>query len=45
MKTISGEIITAKVLSIQETELTLDANHELAGETLTFEVEMMEIKD
>ena len=24
MKTISGEIITAKVLSIQETELTLD---------------------
>lgn len=45
MKTISGEIITAKVLSIQETELTLDANHELAGKTLTFEVEMMEIKD
>lgn len=45
MKTNYGGTITVKVFSIQENELTLDANHDLAGETLTFEVEMIEIKE
>jgi peptidylprolyl isomerase len=32
------------VIEVDDKEITLDANHPLAGEDLTFELEMIEIK-
>jgi peptidylprolyl isomerase len=32
------------VIAVDDKEITLDANHPLAGEDLTFELEMIEIK-
>lgn len=37
----TGQTVT--VVSIGETTATIDANHPLAGETLTFEIELVEI--
>jgi FKBP-type peptidyl-prolyl cis-trans isomerase SlyD len=37
------EIIT--VTAVQGNFVTIDSNHELAGETLTFDVEVMEVRD
>lgn len=39
----NGQQIPVVVIEITETEIVLDANHELAGQTLKFEIEMMEI--
>ena len=39
----SGETIPVTITGVSETELTLDANHELAGRDLTFEIELVEI--
>lgn len=39
----SGETIPVTITGVSETELTLDANHELAGRDLTFEIELIEI--
>jgi peptidylprolyl isomerase len=36
--------ILFRVKAISDTEVTLDANHRLAGEHLTFEIEMVEIQ-
>ena len=36
-----GMVVT--VIEVDDTEITLDANHPLAGEDLTFEVELVEI--
>lgn len=38
-----GNSLFANVVEITEEELTIDANHELAGQDLTFEVEVLSI--
>lgn len=38
-----GEGMVVTVVDLDEREVTLDANHPLAGEALTFEVELLEI--
>jgi peptidylprolyl isomerase len=43
MKVPDGEI-PLTVTEVTETHVTLDANHPLAGEKLTFEIELLEIK-
>jgi peptidylprolyl isomerase len=40
----TGVFITATVIDISEENITVDANHRLAGKTLTFEIELMKIK-
>ncbi|MDT7604643.1 MAG: hypothetical protein QOF61_2640 [Acidobacteriota bacterium] len=42
MKVPDGEI-PLTITAVTETHVTLDANHPLAGEKLTFEVELLEI--
>ncbi|MCZ4410723.1 peptidylprolyl isomerase [Cryomorphaceae bacterium 1068] len=39
----SGEQIIVTVAEIGEAEITIDANHPLAGKELTFEIELVEI--
>jgi peptidylprolyl isomerase len=38
-----GEVMVVLVTDISEQEVTLDANHPLAGHDLTFEVELLEV--
>lgn len=38
-----GRRIPVKVLKIMEEEVTLDANHPLAGEDLVFDIELVEV--
>jgi peptidylprolyl isomerase len=40
----SGETINFTVVEITDTEVTLDGNHRLAGQDLTFEIEMVSIE-
>ena len=40
-----GGQVPAKVKQTDEEKITLDLNHPLAGETLTFEVEVLDISD
>lgn len=44
MQTPEGQTIPVVVADANETEVTLDANHPLAGQELTFDVELVEIK-
>lgn len=44
LSTEDDEDFEAIVTEISDTDLTLDANHPLAGETLTFELELIQIK-
>ena len=39
------QVMPVTVVELNETEVTLDANHMLAGKDLTFAVEMVSIKD
>jgi peptidylprolyl isomerase len=39
----SGEQIIVTVSEITEAEVTIDANHPLAGKELTFDIEVVEI--
>ena len=41
----SGERLRFEVVSIQDGVATLDANHPLAGRTLTFRIELVEITE
>jgi len=38
-----GKIIFAMVTDVSESGVTLDANHPLAGEDLTFDIQLIEI--
>ncbi|NJN85311.1 MAG: peptidylprolyl isomerase [Leptolyngbyaceae cyanobacterium SL_7_1] len=38
-----GEVIPVMITEISEAEITLDANHPLAGETLIFDIELVAI--
>ncbi len=44
MQTPDGQAVPVTVTDINEAEVTLDANHMLAGKDLTFAVEVVEIK-
>ena len=43
MRKAGGEKIRRIVTTVSETSVTLDANHPLAGEDLTFDLELIEI--
>ena len=41
----NGQTFTVHVMDIREDTVVIDANHPLAGETLTFEIEVLAIRD
>ncbi len=43
MQMDDGQDIPMKVIEIEDQKVTLDANHPLAGKTLIFEVEVLEV--
>ncbi len=40
-----GQAFPARIVEIGDETIVLDANHPLAGETLTFEIELVEIEE
>ncbi|HOK55450.1 MAG TPA: peptidylprolyl isomerase, partial [Armatimonadota bacterium] len=38
-----GQVILVRITDIDETSATLDANHPLAGEDLTFDIKLVDI--
>ncbi len=40
-----GRMTVVVVTDVSETTITVDANHPLAGKDLTFEIELVEIKE
>lgn len=44
LKTAEGEIGHAKIVSIAEDAVVIDLNHPLAGKTLNFEIEIVDIE-
>lgn len=45
LMTPEGQRIPARISQVDEQQLTLDLNHPLAGESLTFEIEVVGISD
>jgi len=43
VRTDTGQVVRAQVLSLDDETVTLDLNHPLAGQALTFELELVEI--
>jgi FKBP-type peptidyl-prolyl cis-trans isomerase 2 len=39
-----GSVVEVQVVDVSDDRVTLDANHPLAGENLTFELELVEIQ-
>jgi peptidylprolyl isomerase len=44
VRTAAGQTLTVRIAEVTEENVTLDANHPLAGRDLTFEIELVEIK-
>lgn len=44
-QTESGHVVPVRVLEMSDEGVTLDFNHELAGQDLTFEVEVVEVRE
>ncbi|MEA5535534.1 peptidylprolyl isomerase [Crocosphaera sp. XPORK-15E] len=44
MRHPSGQVIPVVITNVADSQVTLDANHPLAGEDLTFEIELVEIQ-
>lgn len=40
----NGEVLSLVVVEADDNQVTLDANHPLAGEALTFEIELVEVR-
>lgn len=45
LSTPSGQPVPAQVLKVDESGVVLDANHELAGKDLNFDIELVEVVD
>lgn len=43
VQTPDGDLLVVKVADKKESDITLDANHPLAGKDLTFEIELIEV--
>lgn len=44
IKTPEDQLIVLKIVEVSDNDITVDANHELAGEDLNFEIELVEIE-
>ena len=44
MRTPEDETVLLRIIDVSENDITIDANHALAGEDLNFEVELVEIE-
>lgn len=44
MSQTDGSYIVVTITEVSETTITIDANHHLAGQNLTFEIELVEIE-
>lgn len=43
MRHESGQIVVVTVVDVDDSQVTLDANHPLAGKDLTFNIELLEV--
>jgi len=43
LQTQSGQPVIARIVRVTDADILLDANHPLAGQDLTFDIELMEI--
>lgn len=43
MRTASGRFIPVRITTVTDQDITIDANHPLAGEELTFDIELAEV--
>ena len=41
----NGQIMAVQAVKVSDVEITLDANHQLAGKTLTFDIEVVSVRE